>query len=218
MEGFLKSEGVVSSGKVNESCGVVSSNNVVRSGGVYQSHGVYVSFAVDATYGVHRSMGVENCREVIRSKGVNLCYAVTACRGVHYSDGVSESSAVSESQGVYKSSGVSYCYAIFNCHGISSSLFCCNTSGEYLIFNKQVAEHRFYEVHKKIKSFEWFPVYNNVQDVCGDSTWSDVDVSKIDSIGNKAAWSSMPEELKKYIKGLPEYDEEIFNMITGRGI
>ena len=45
--------------------------------------------------------------------------------------------------------------------------------------------------------------------------WFNVNIPNIFEIDNKTAWSTMPKEMKEYIQGLPEYDEEIFNKITG---
>lgn len=45
--------------------------------------------------------------------------------------------------------------------------------------------------------------------------WFEVNIPGIFEIDNKTAWSTMPKEMKKYIQSLEEYDEEIFNKITG---
>ena len=42
-----------------------------------------------------------------------------------------------------------------------------------------------------------------------------MNIPNIFEIDNKTAWSTMPKEMKEYIQSLPEYDEEIFNKITG---
>jgi hypothetical protein len=33
-------------------------------------------------------------------------------------------------------------------------------------------------------------------------------------VDNKTAWSKMPDDMKKYLVSLPEYDEEVFKSIT----
>lgn len=32
----------------------------------------------------------------------------------------------------------------------------------------------------------------------------------------KTAWSFMPKEMEEYIRSLPEFDEKVFNQVTGR--
>lgn len=36
------------------------------------------------------------------------------------------------------------------------------------------------------------------------------------TVDTKTAWSKMPKEMEEYIRSLPEFNEKIFNEITGR--
>lgn len=120
--------------------------------------------------------------------------------GVDSSFGVFDSSAVNLSFGVYGSKAVYNCFAVLNCNCVSFSLFCCDLSCHSKeLFNKPASMIRLVEVHDKLLSFHWFPRYKTGKD----------------AVGNKEAWRSMPSEMLEYIKSLPEYDEEIFNKITG---
>ena len=59
-------------------------------------------------------------------------------------------------------------------------------------------------------------MFNNLFEMKEDKQeWYRINISKAFEIDNKMAWSKMPKEMKEYIQGLEEYDEEIFNKIIG---
>ena len=84
-----------------------------------------------------------------------------------------------------------------------------------MLFNKRVSEERYNEVYQKIMNFNWYPKFNNAEELRGKLQWYETNIPAIVSVPSKVAWSFMPEEMEKYIKSLPEYNEKIFNKITG---
>ena len=84
-----------------------------------------------------------------------------------------------------------------------------------MAFNKRITEKRFNEIFAELNSFGWYPKFNNAEQLKGELEWYKTNIPAIVGVDNKTAWSSMPEEMLKYIKSLPEYDEKIFNKITG---
>ena len=202
-KGVNSSYGVYVSKGVNSSYGVYASNGVNESSGVSKSDGVNKSFGVYASDGVDRSDGVTE------SNGVHWSDGVDFSRGVNWSDGVNESCGVSWSYGVNRSYGIS------ECEGISKSIFCYKKSGKLMAFNKRITEERFNEIYETLNSFEWYPKFNNAEQLKGKLEWYETNIPSIVGVDNKTAWSSMPEEMLEYIKSLPEYDEKIFNKITG---
>ena len=84
-----------------------------------------------------------------------------------------------------------------------------------MAFNKRITEERFNEIYAELIKFNWYPKFNNAEQLKGELEWYKTNIPAIESVDNKTAWSSMPEEMLKYIKSLPEYDEKIFNKITG---
>ena len=86
-----------------------------------------------------------------------------------------------------------------------------------MAFNKKITEERFYEIYKKLLSFNWYPKFNNAEQLKGNLGWYGTNIPAIIGVENKTAWSFMPEEMKEYIKSLPEYNEKIFNKIIGLG-
>ena len=84
-----------------------------------------------------------------------------------------------------------------------------------MIFNKKVSEDRFNEVYNYIISFNWFPKFNNAEELNGNLEWYETNIPAIVSVDNKTAWSFMPENMKEYIQSLPEFNEKLFNKITG---
>ena len=185
------SNGVSYSKGVNRSNGVSYSKGVNRSNGVNLSNGVNVSYGVDWSNGVNVSYGVN------RSNGVNSSYGVNVSNGVNWSNGVNRS------------------YGILECEGISKAIFCYKKSGKLMAFNKRITKERFDEICAELNKFNWYPKFNNAEQLKGELGWYETNIPAIESVDNKTAWSSMPEEMLKYIKSLPEYDEKIFNKITG---
>lgn len=85
-----------------------------------------------------------------------------------------------------------------------------------MIFNKPVSEERFNEVW--IKLGHWHPNFTNAEELrkkYGNGEWQNTPAHKIAGRTVKEAYADMPDELRMYIKSLPEYDEEIFAIITG---
>ena len=119
------------------------------------------------------------------------------------------------SDGVNLSRGVNDSYGVVKCEGISRSLFCYKKSGKLMIFNKKVSEDRFNEVYNDIISFNWFPKFNNAEELKGNLEWYETNIPAIVRVDNKTAWSFMPENMKEYIQSLPEFNEKLFNKITG---
>lgn len=207
--GINMSNGVSWSGGVDRSYGVNDSRGVDASFGVNESSGVHKSDGVNKSFGVYASDGIDRSDGVAESNGVHLSNGVDFSRGVNWSDGVNESCGVSWSNGVNKSYGIS------ECEGISKSIFCYKKSGKLMAFNKRITEERFDEIYETLNSFEWYPKFNNAEQLKGKLGWHETNIPAIVGVDNKTAWSSMPEEMLNYIKSLPEYNEKIFNKITG---
>lgn len=113
------------------------------------------------------------------------------------------------------SDGVNWSYGIVKCEGISRSIFCHAVSGKLMAFNKPIIEERFNELIEKIKDFRWSPKFNNAEQLKGNLEWYETNIPAIVAVDNATAWSFMPAEMKAYIESLPEYDEEIFKLVTG---
>ena len=112
-------------------------------------------------------------------------------------------------------SGGSYCFGVRNCKGIYNCAFCVNKNGiANRLFNKESTEERCREVIEKLQSFGWHPEFMNWSEVKGDKDWWAFCFPKLEEVSNKAAWTKMPKKMLKYIKSLPEYDEEVFKEIT----
>lgn len=84
-----------------------------------------------------------------------------------------------------------------------------------MAFNKKITEERFNEIYGKLCSFGWYPKFNNSEELKGNLEWYETNIPAIVWVDNKRAWSFMPEEMKRYIQSLPEYNEKLFNKITG---
>lgn len=85
-----------------------------------------------------------------------------------------------------------------------------------MIFNKKTTEERFNEVINSLYSFNWFPKFNNAEELKGKLEWYETNIPAIVRVPNEVAWSFMPNEMKEYIQSIPEYNEKLFNKITGK--
>ena len=137
-------------------------------------------------------------------------------RGVNYAWGVNNASGVNNAWGVNDASGVNNAWGVSNCEGISRCIMCYDYTGKLAIFNKKVSEDRFVKIINEIKNYDWYPIFNNSFDLKSDKEWEETNIPAITSMSVKDAWNKMPKELEDYIKSLKEYDEKIFNKITGR--
>jgi hypothetical protein len=224
----LIQEDLQSSG-VNESNGVSYSNGVNGSNGVNVSSGVNCSFGVDESDGVNWSDGVSYSNGVNGSNGVNKSNGVNGSNGVHVSsgvnrsngvrgsNGVNKSSGVNESNGVSYSNGVNCSFGVTKCKAVSRCIFCQNQEGARLkLFNKRTTMARHEAVLRKIFSFNWYPKFNNAEELKGDLEWYETNIPAIVRVPNEVAWSFMPKEMKEYLQSLPEYDEAVFKKVTGK--
>ena len=188
----------------------------LQSYGVNESDGVNCSKGVNCSDGVNSSYGVNWSRGVNSSYGVNWSKGVNCSDGVNESDGVNWSKGVNESDGVNWSKGVNKSYGVTKCEGISKSLFCYKKSGNLYLFNKKTSQERFAEVSSKIQYFNWYPKFNNAEELKDNLEWYETNIPAIVSVSNEVAWSFMPKEMKEYLQSLPEYSEKVFKKVTGK--
>ena len=129
------------------------------------------------------------------------------------------SEGVATSQGVAWSQGVARSLGIRNCKGIFNSIFSCDIESPSYLFNKQVDQSRFNEVHTKIKELigSWQPTFNNLKSLYlkNDGEWKKTPIPDAKKLQTEEAWEGMPQIAIDYIKSLPEFDAEIFKEITG---
>jgi len=170
----------------------------------------------DRSAGVNNSAGVNYSNGVNRSAGVNDSDGVNNSTGVNYSDGVNNSDGVNRSNGVNNSNGVNDSYGVRNCEAVSKCIFCADVDSlKYGLFNKRITEDRYNVIFKKISSFCYSPNFTNFYELKGNKKWYSIAFPELMIVRNKTAWSKIPKEMVDYLKTLPEYDEEIFERITG---
>ena len=106
-------------------------------------------------------------------------------------------------------------WGAYKCEGISRCIFCYNTTGKLMAFNKPISQSRFEQLWQELNNFDWYPKFNNAEQLKGNLEWYETNIPAIVGVDRKTAWSSIPQEMKEYIQNLPEYDEKIFNIVTG---
>lgn len=214
--GTIAEDGDKTACQILEIVEVLTWNEHLEAAKTYCPYGVNRSDGVDSSNGVNRSDGVNS------SYGVNLSYGVNSSDGVNLSDGVDSSYGVNLSHGVSTSNGVYKVAGAVNtwfCRGSEALLCCifCNdiAAKSYYLFNKPVEKERTYEVIDGLKTFGWTPDFTNAGALKEGKEWKEVPAHKIKAIAIKEAYSKMPKEMLEYIRSLPEYDEDIFNAVTG---
>jgi len=174
--------------------------------------------------GVNRSFGVNGSYGVNWSNGVNKSYGVNNSNGVNGSYGVNVSDGVNRSNGVNGSDGVNGSYGVYNCFGVSNEIFVCNKKPTFNIFGQNVNESRWNDVYKTLMEHldGWIPSFNNAFKlyIKADKDWKKVKTSDIaetlsDYNEPYEAWKDMPKAAIDYLKSLPEFDEDIFETVTG---
>ena len=112
--------------------------------------------------------------------------------------------------------GVNWSYGIAKCDGISCSIFCYKKSGKLYLFNKKTTQERYKDIMSKIQAFDWYPKFNNAEELKGNREWYETNIPDIVSVPNEVAWSFMPKDMKEYLQSLPEYSEKVFKKVTGK--
>lgn len=109
---------------------------------------------------------------------------------------------------------------IDNCQGLYCSVMCHDKSGKYYLFNRKSTESRVREVIAEIFNAAqgWYPRFNNAGKLlaAAGGKWECVDPTKIITRSAKETYADMPKALEDYLRSLPEFDEKVFNKITGR--
>lgn len=213
--GINDSYGVNFSKGISGSYGISGSDGINQAYGISHSAGITVSDAINSSQGVSNSWGVNNSWGIKSSSGINGSSGISTSYGIDLSAGINESNGIGCSYGISESDGVNRSFGILKCEGISRSIFCYKKSGKLMAFNKKISEKRFSEIYSKLSSFHWYPKFNNAKKLKGNLAWFQANISAIMCIDDKTAWSEMPKDMLKYIKSLPEYNEEIFNKIIG---
>ena len=86
-----------------------------------------------------------------------------------------------------------------------------------MLFNKQVDEKRYKEVYDKLQEFNWYPKQTNAFELYEKAgKWSAIETSQLTYKENFTDdWVNIPQDMLEYIRGLKEFDSEIFKEITG---
>ena len=134
--------------------------------------------------------------------------------------GISYGFGITNGFGIENSCGINECKYIKDCKGLSNSIMCIGMSGIYKLFNKDITKKYYLEISNDINDIidDWYPKFTNAFDLKekNGNKWKSTPVPKIEGVTAKEAYKDMPQELIDYFKSLPEYDEKIFNEITGR--
>ena len=104
--------------------------------------------------------------------------------------------------------GADSCILCFDCRGVNLQ-----------IFNRPVTQTRFDAVRSKLRNFGWYPYFTNAEELrskYGKGQWARTPAVAIRGRTDAEAYADMPQELEAYIRSMPEFDEAIFNAITGR--
>ena len=157
------------------------------------------------------------CRTLKIKKVLSFGEMVDACK--NYQDngyGISNGYGIRNGYGISDGSGINNSKHCTKCEGISRCLFCYGLEGaKLMLFNKPISEDRFNEVFEKLG--DWYPNFTNAEELkakYGNGEWESTPAPAISGRTAREAYAEMPDELREYIKSLPEYDEEIFRAIT----
>ena len=183
---------------------------------------------------VSNSMAISRCRNV-DSSNYCLCSTFIDCSkyiiGSQYirnSICTIDSAYINASTFVVNSSHIMHSMFIKNCSFVNSALFLCNAINipEYTIFGKKVTKERFTEVESTVAQLFyknhgytiWLPNEQKVKEYFSKDNAYPLDGynAPIDFNELKVfSWLGVDKRIIKYIKNLPEYDECIFNEVTG---
>ena len=84
------------------------------------------------------------------------------------------------------------------------------------LFNKKISQKRFNKIKDELIGFDWYPKFNNAEELKGNLEWYEANIPDIVKVDNKTAYSFMPKDMVDYIKNLPEFNEKIFDEIFNK--
>ena len=201
--------------------GISSGSGISDSSGISNGYGIDGGSGIRKGYGINGGSGINGGYGI--SSGCGICegYGICDSTGIFVGHGVLNSTGVGNGCGISACRGVYMSKFCSRCEGISRCILCYDTTGKLMIFNKPVTAKRFNEVWGKLTYFKsaiwWNPNFTNAEELkeeYGKGDWTATPAPAITGRTAKEAYADMPEDLKTYIKSLPEYDDEIFRAIT----
>ena len=170
-------------------------------------------------YGISDGNGINGGNGISDGNGISCGFGISCGYGISDGYGIRYGYGICDGYGIYNSQGISSCYFIKNCKGLFNSVMCRSKSGSNYLFNKKVSKARIDEVISEINSKRngWYPKFTNAFELyhANGEKWEQTPAPMITGVDNKTAYKDMPQKLIEYLKGLPEFDAEIFNEITG---
>jgi len=157
---------------------------------------------------------------ILGKKSDKQCAAeITIVKEIDFNDIGTIISGTADSWGTANSRGTAYSWGCYECEGISRSIFCNNTTGKLLFFNKKITEERWGKINSEFRTIisEWYPQFNNLKALYlkSGSVWEKTPIPNSMSLSKKEAWHDMPIEAIDYLKKQKEFDAKIFEEITG---
>lgn len=212
----IRSKGMYNSMYLNKSYGVHFSQGINKSWGIASSHGISYSSGIYESNGVSDSSGIYASDMLMCSHGISHTQDVYGVRGACDVKGAMCSEGITSSVGVAFSKGVFNSFGVISSRGISNGLFVANMEPSYILFNKKVTAGRFYEVRDVLLNHlgGWVPTGTNLKELKRESG-GDWYKTPINHARYTYSWESMPKEAIDYLKSLPEFDPEIFKIVTG---
>lgn len=219
------SNGVYESNQVSNSS-VVSRSSVVKdSQYIFSSHHVSNCANVTNSTEIHNSFSIYGSNFIESSSRVLLSNTVKNGEGVVGSDYVINSRWVINGKTITNSafigaltpggaSSIRDSYFIANSSNLSKSLFCFGANGgEYMLFNKKIEliDYEFISGQLKTMLGDWTPEL--VKGKCWPTYAIPLDMPQIQRNVYKQ-FASFPENLIRWIKTLPGYDQTIMYSIT----
>ena len=184
---------------------VLSFDDMLEACKQYQVNGISNGYGISDGSGIRYGSGISNGYGIRNGSGISIGIGIRNGYGISIGSGISDGSGINTSMHCHK------------CEGISRCIFCDGLEGaKLMIFNKPVTAERFNEVWGKL--IGWKPDFTNAQQLkheFGDDNWASTPALKIAGRTASETYAEMPDNLRKYIEAMPEYDEEIFKAITG---
>ena len=196
--------------------GIRDSYGICNGYGIRDSYGISYGSGIRNGSGIRDSYGICNGSGISDSYGICNGSGISGGYGIRNGYGISNGSGIRDSYGICNGYGVNMSMYCHECEGISRCIFCIGLEGaKLMLFNKPVSEDRFGEAWAALNG--WWPVFTNaykLKEKYGNGEWEQTPAPAIVGRTAKEVYAEMPDELREYIKAMPEYDDEIFRAIT----
>lgn len=218
---------VTKSQKIYHGFNLSEVENAVSSTNITNSQSIFYCNDVSNSKHIYNSNFVTNSSEIYTSSVVDHSKRVIFTSGADYSENILYSNFVVQCKNTLKASNAINCTNIFHCNDVvnvhcsgfckalSNSIFCWAAHGENLLFNKAASTEVIDVIIKQYERISKPLTFVDDWPYEDDITIETIAPSKL-KVNQFSYFADQTKDFWNWIKTLPNYDESVIGLITGK--